>query len=53
MKLSVIIPCFNERPYIERVLQRVVTALPQVEDDPPTINGRPKGIALDRLPSFY
>ena len=30
MKLSVIIPCYNERPYIEQVLQRVITALPQV-----------------------
>jgi len=33
MKLSVIIPCYNERPYIERVLQRVVMALPQVEKE--------------------
>ncbi|MEZ8222147.1 Glycosyltransferase involved in cell wall biosynthesis [Candidatus Fervidibacteria bacterium JGI MDM2 JNZ-1-D12] len=33
MRLSVIIPVYNERPYIERVLQRVVKALPQVEKE--------------------
>lgn len=33
MKLSVIIPVYNERPYIEKVLQRVMEALPQVEKE--------------------
>ncbi len=33
MRLSVIIPVYNERPYIEKVLQRVVKALPQVEKE--------------------
>jgi len=33
MKLSVIVPCYNERPYIEEVLRRVVKALPQVEKE--------------------
>lgn len=33
MKLSVIIPVYNERPYIEQVLKRVVNALPQVEKE--------------------
>jgi len=33
MKLSVIIPVYNERPYIEQVLRRVMKALPQVEKE--------------------
>jgi len=33
VRLSVIIPVYNERPYIEGVLQRVVRALPQVEKE--------------------
>ena len=33
MKLSVIIPVYNERPYIEKVLQRVMETLPQVEKE--------------------
>jgi glycosyltransferase involved in cell wall biosynthesis len=33
MLLSVIIPVYNEHPYIERVLQRVMTVLPQVEKE--------------------
>jgi glycosyltransferase involved in cell wall biosynthesis len=33
MKLSIIIPCYNERPYIEEVLRRVMRALPQVEKE--------------------
>jgi len=33
MKLSIVIPCYNERPHIDQVLQRVVNALPQVEKE--------------------
>lgn len=33
MRLSVIIPVYNERQYIEKVLERVVQALPSVEKE--------------------